>query len=270
LALTGIQPYTNKSVSSNENNQNEQADNAFGLPEGYFSHSARRILLKLEWEEEHRAYPLLSRFKEGTPFAVPAGYFQRNQVQLELLDTPTLLSQPKQAGFSTPDAYFETQQATVLSALLSASDSELQHCPVLGGIDKRNCFKVDEGYFEANERLLNTLLEPSRQARIIDLFFARKSYVAAAMLLMCAGIWLYSVYGRPAVVEGDCGTIACLEKADLMKARVLESADSDELYELVNPGDLEKQLDKKKDEATAGKADSSLDNLDLEDLPDDI
>jgi hypothetical protein len=58
------------------------------------------------------------------------------------------------------------------------------------------------------------------------------------------GIWLYNFYFTPVAVK-DCGTMACVDKIDLLKVKHLEGLDNDELYELVNSKKLEQKLEKK-------------------------
>jgi hypothetical protein len=59
-----------------ENNENNGGPNNFGLPEDYFKKSAGSIMNKIEWLEEHKAYPNLTGLKKESGFVVPALYFE--------------------------------------------------------------------------------------------------------------------------------------------------------------------------------------------------
>jgi hypothetical protein len=231
-------------MSTEENNQFNLGSENFGLPGDYFERSAASIVNKIEWTEEHKAYPHLLALRNKKVFALPSGYFAGSASRLELLDFPVLLALPKQQTFKTPSNYFDTAEVSVLSKAMREETDELAAFSRLHSIRKQNPFSVDETYFTVNEKLLTTLLEPDHKpARIIDLFFSRTSYVAAALLMIGLGLWLYSIYVRPVQQQQDCGTMACVDKTDLLKARNLEGLDNDELYELVNPKELEKKLE---------------------------
>lgn len=256
-------------MSGDINNQNNGENSSFGLPDGYFERSAGSIINKIEWQEEHKEFPRLVAIRDKSVFTLPGEYFSHHATDLELLDFPKLLSLKKDSGFSVPPAYFSEAEVKELASVMNQNSAESDGHTTLASIEKINCFRVSEDYFETNARLLNTLLKPERSARIVDLFFARKAYVAAALLFMCLGLWLYSIYLRPVVESADCGTIACLDKADLVKAGDLENLDNEDLYELVNSGELEKKLEAPKSTEKKFKTDSSSDNL-IDYLPEDL
>jgi hypothetical protein len=258
-------------MSVEQNNQFENNEGSFGLPNDYFKKSAGSIMNKIEWEEEHKAYPSLRQLKSSSPFIVPDNYFALNETLLELTGFPVLKTIAKTNAFKIPDAYFESAEVKELAGVMLDETNELATFEKLGAIKKQNCFKVDEAYFDVNEKLLITLLKPEKSARIVDLFFLRRSYVAAAMLLTALGLWLYAIYLRPVQKLKDCGTIACVDRMDLMKNKNLESLDNEELYELIDAGELEKKLEKKNSSSSTNKQqDSSLNNLTVDELMDEI
>ena len=230
----------------NENNSFSSDPNAFGLPEGYFQKSAGAILSKLEWLEEHKQFPLLQKFPRESVFQVPTGYFDRQADQLELLNTPVLASLKKQGVFSVPSDYFEERMLNELASQPGEDE------PLLALIPRENHFKVDPAYFSKNEqRLRQLLLQTEQPPRVMPLFGARTWMAAAAVLLLTFGVWLYDFYFVP-VATSDCGTVACVDKQDLLKSKTLESLESDELYDLVNSEKLEEKLNTKSTQNSNG------------------
>jgi len=260
---------------NNENNELNKEPNKFGMPEGYFQKSANSIIQKIEWIEEHKVYPNLSALKKDSGFVVPANYFNEKEIKLELLDFPTLSSLDKTNKFKTPANYFE---ALDLSYLVS-EENELQNFETLRSITKKNNFKVDENYFASAEEKINAaLLDEKKEAKVVKLFSPKLWYAAAAMLVITLGLWIYNQYYKVEELK-DCGTLACVDKFDLVKAKNLEALDNDELYELVDTKKLEEKLKDKPEVKTEIKTetktekkdlDTSLKNVSEEDLLDEI
>jgi len=90
------------------------------------------------------------------------------------------------------------------------------------------------------------------------------------MLLVVISVWIYNYYFKPVEVN-DCGTIACVDRMDLVKTKNLEALDNEELYELVNPAELEKNLNSGRDKKTPTiSPDSGLKDIPTEELLDEI
>src|SRR5687767_1856511 len=77
----------------------------FGLPEDYFKSSALNLKARMEWLEEHRAFPALLAMNRETGFTVPEGYFTKTD--LELAAYPTLKEMKSLRPFMAPSGYFE-------------------------------------------------------------------------------------------------------------------------------------------------------------------
>lgn len=194
----------------NENNQFDKQAGNFGLPEDYFQKSADSIKNKIEWQEEHKSFPSLSALKNINVFLIPKNYFEN-------------------LGLS---------EMTVLSEQVFNQDSVFENLKV---IPKQNSFKVPENYFSEKDLSLKQTLQVQKEAKVFSLFSKRTGYAAAALVLVILGIWLYNFYLLSAQPV-DCGTIACLDKQDLVKVKSLEVLDDDQLYELVDPNTLEEKL----------------------------
>lgn len=252
--------------NENENRHSNQKPTNFGLPEGYFQTSAAKLMNRLEWQEEHKEFKLLQELKDNTGFVVPKNYFNKREQKTELLDYPVLASLGKPAGFSVPKDYFADAEVLELSKVFSGEESK----PVFE--IKQNGFKTEASYFQDNEtRLKKLLAEEKNDVGIISLFSVKRIGLAsAAMLLIALGFWMYGLYTNE-VEDKDCGTIACIDRVDLLKAKTLENLETDELYELVNSKKLEENL-KSKDTGKKQKEDSSVKSDDeaMDDLLDGI
>jgi hypothetical protein len=260
---------------NNENKDLNKEPNKFGLPKGYFDNSANSIIQKIEWIEEHKAYPFLSKLKKQSGFVVPTEYFSENESKLELLDFPTLFSLNRTNNFKTPANYFEELESLQFSNLLIDEEKELEAFEKLNAIKKQNNFKVDENYFNAStEKLTTAVLSEKKEAKVIKLFSPKVWYAAAAVLTITLGLWVYNQYYKVEEFK-DCGTLACVDKFDLVKSKNLEALDNDELYELVDTKKLEEKLNNKADNKSENKnnekdLDTSLKNVSQEDLLDEI
>ncbi|MBA3682751.1 MAG: hypothetical protein H0W73_16550 [Bacteroidetes bacterium] len=262
-------------LENNENNGINQEPSKFGMPEGYFQKSANSIIQKIEWIEEHKAYPNLSNLKKESGFVVPEKYFNENESKLELIEFSKLISIDKTNVFKIPANYFESVD---LSYLLN-EENELQGFGKLNSLAKTNNFKVGENYFAVSEeKITAALLNDKKEAKVIKLFSPKLWYAAAAMLTITLGLWLYNHYYKIEELK-DCGTLACVDKVDLVKAKNLENLDNDELYELVDTKKLEEKLEAKPEKNTESKTeaktekkdlDTSLKNVSEEDLLDEI
>lgn len=235
---------------------------SFGLPEGYFEQSARAVFNKVEWLEEHKEFPMLLSLQVTKAFSVPAGYFEKDG---ELLQYPALLAIKKQRPFTVPGGYFEAQELNELSTVLNGKEE------VLAFIPKQNGFRVTDTYFEKKEVQLQHLLSKKEQpARVISLFGPKIRLAVAATLITALGLWLYQANTpTPVQEEKDCGTMACLDKLELLKSKSIESLETEELYDLVNSKDLEKKL-QNKEAASAKTSHDSLEDELIDELPDEI
>ncbi len=256
------------SKNPENNDQNEQPNN-FGLPDGYFDRSAASIVNKIEWVEEHKEFKHLSSLKKETGFSVPENYFDKLEEDLELMAYPNLLSRKKDPGFSVPQNYFEEAEVNELGKVLLTAENEISSLDKLNAIKKENSFSVDENYFSDSEKRIISAL--NNEAKVINLFKPKVMFSAvAAVLTLVLGLWIYNQYFKT-VTSKDCGSLACLDKKDLLKGKSLESLDNDELYELVNTKKLEEKLDKKSEKRSGTQnTDTSLKNVSTDELLDEI
>ena len=257
----------------NGNNPFNNEPGNFGLPEGYFQKSAGSIFNKIEWQEEHKEFQKLLELKNKNTgdfgFDVPQGYFSKRADSFEDLQYPGLAALKRNPGFEVPKGYFEEAEVKELSNVFSDQTDELLSFSTLKSLPKYNHFKVKEGFFEENEKEIKRVLNNPPTGRVVNLFGRRMAFAAAAVFMLSLGFWIYDFYFKPVELK-DCGTMACVDKQDLVKTKNLEGLDNDDLYELVNPADLEKKLETKENTKNKETKDSSLKNVSTEDLLDEI
>lgn len=252
-----------------ENNNLNDSQNNFGLPEDYFKKSAGNILNKIEWVEEHKQYAKLSELKKETGFVVPETYFENTESKLELLAYPSLSKLDKNSGFIVPENYFEEREVAELSTVINDGD-ELSHTERLKTIRKQNPFSVNENYFEISAQKITTAL--AKEAKVINLFGRKTMYSAvAAVMAIVLGLWIYNQYFKTVEAQ-DCGTLACVDKNDLVKAKNFENIDNEELYQLVDTKKLEQNLENKtkSNQKEKNGTDTSTKNISNEELLDEI
>jgi hypothetical protein len=255
---------------NNENNHLNSEPNNFGLPQGYFQNSANSIVNKIEWVEEHKNFPALEKLKKQTGFIIPNDYFVNNENKLELIEFPKLSALNKINAFKTPANYFNELEEKQFVHFFNENDLEILG-EKLSTIPKQANFKVKENYFDSSaEKISNSLLNEKKGGKLIKLFSPKIYYAAAAILTITLGLWFYNHYFLVAETK-DCGTLACVDKADLLKTKNLENLDNDQLYELVDTKKLEEKLENKTNNTTKNEdIDTSLNNVSVDDLLDEI
>lgn len=238
---------------ADNNNIPSTNSGSFGVPGNYFASSAQHIINRIEWEEEHTEFPQLVALRTN-PFVTPQEY-EWLETSVETVVFQDLYSLRQHNTFEVPEHYFEASAYAIQSACEPDSSA-------LYSVKRASAFVVPANYFNTTAEQLHTQLHNSTTGRVISLF-RKASLAAAAVLFVVISFVGYRLYHQP-VAEGDCGTIACLDRKELMQHQTLDVIDNEELFELVNPADLEKQLngpDKKSDDSS-----STLDELYEEEL----
>jgi hypothetical protein len=163
-------------------------------------------------------------------FSLPPGYEESTRKKIsdrilnleEIRDCKNLSDLHGIHFFITPDHYFE--ETTEVRSVISV----LQH-------DKGTSFVLPEDYFlEKNYTL------PSA-AKVIS-FRGLATWAAAALLVLSAGFWIWTAY-KPVPQEVDCETLACVERADVLKSGELENLNDDDLLQLINDEEIDKSFD---------------------------
>jgi hypothetical protein len=185
---------------------NKDIQHGFLRPRDHNDDFARRMSAKLECLEEIREFKMLSALKGIRVFVIPEGYFVQ---KMELESLVFLPNKTEENKFLVPDGYFEKGAGTL-------TDNERR--PLAEKLD----ISVTEDIIPAGK------IRSLRQPLI---------WIAAALLLVALGTWLNQIYTVTPVQE-DCGTLACLEKRDVLKSGELDVLNEEELLLLLNDEDL--------------------------------
>lgn len=270
-------------MSKNRNNSNDNSNenNPFSLPDGYFGSFGKKMMHKIELAEELKEFEILSSLDKKLPFATPDNYFVSAEVKSELSSYPKLSAIKKQNVFATPELYFETSAKTIASKI--EITEELKAYPVLSSINKENSFAAPQNYFDGlSHRMRGEIFvsppEESGVVKILHLVFSKKAaYAIAATLVLSLGLYFYNSGAE--TVSGDCGTLACLDKKEIIQGTQLLNMDDDALMEMVNTDKLSKNLKENikqtvKEEETKTdkqtKEEYILENVDVNDIADEI
>lgn len=247
-------------TKDHENNSGQQPRERFGVPEGYFGSSAERILRRLDWEDDHVFYPRLKALKSSACFAVPTDYFEKATVLNELVMFPHLRSRKAEQPFGVPGDFFLNSEERFFERCANLSEET----PILLSPEKKSGFTVDRDFFEKSRQRTVKNVMPERTARVIPLFRIRIMRAVAAVLFVSLGIWIYSSYADP--VSEDCGTIACVDRKDLLKSGSIDNLENEDLYDMVDVAELEMKLMN----GERKKHVDSIDNFETEEYPEEI
>ncbi len=244
---------SNTTNNPEENNFSfdQNRKNPFAMPEGYLDAFTKKINNRIELEEELKEFPILSAVSKAPVFSIPKKYFSKNESVLDHLyesQTYTVLNKIVKPELKSiyPD-YFETL-AHAVSKQIEITD-ELKEYSALYSIDKQNSFVVTPGYFDniadgVKDRYHATKKENiSLFEKIFD-YILKPKVVFAYSLTLIIGIGSFLYFNQPAsfINSGDCKTLACLEKRELLNEQSMNKFSDDDLYELVDVEELNKQL----------------------------
>lgn len=260
-------------MKNNYNNNSEEENFLFGpdkklpfaLPEGYFDAFLAKMVLKFEVYSELNDLPTLQAMNKKNQLELPADYFKKSLNKLEytyeLSQFKTLGSIPKPTEAQWNDEY---QKHLNSQKQVKVDTNELSGFTVLSAMKKENAFAVQPDYFDNVEQQVKEKYKASQNeqgARIINLWsIVRNPRVAiAASIVLIFGIsavW-YASRPKPIVVPGDCHTLACLEKNELLNEHNVRDFDEDNLYDMVDVESLDKQLSSDSTTVTSVATDSA-------------
>ena len=269
-------------MTTNYNNQSEEENflfgkdkkNPFAVPQGYFESLSAKVLNKIEVEEELKQYAVLSALtppqpsllrqmlrinSERGPFIVPENYFIKNENLLEyryeLATFNALASIPKPVLKPLSEEYLDSLSAKILKQIEVAD--ELKEYSMLSELQKEKVFVVAPDYFETIADKVKERYHSSKREKIsvveqvLSLLFKPKMAFAYSMVLI-VGIGMFFFFNKPNTVTipaetGDCKTLACLERKELLNDHTIQNLDEENLYDLVDADQLDKQLSDTKD-----------------------
>ena len=223
--------------------------NSFIAPEGYFEALPSRLMNRIEFEQELQNYQTLSDIDRKLKFTVPQNYFIDLENILEYKFeqyTYTELSKTPKSGLSMPSVdYFAGLENKIMNRI--ELESELKEFKTLSSLEKKNSFATTPGYFESNAQVVKQKypdVKPFGAGIVKQLnatIFSQKMAIAAglALILGISAIWYFSQNGSP-VQSGDCQTLACLEKHELLNDKNIHEFSEENLYDMVDLEELDK------------------------------
>ncbi len=88
----------------------------FGLPEDYFDASKKRLLEKLELQNELKSFLVLGTIKKENPFSLPQNYFAETEIKTLY---PEIYKAGRENQFGVPANYFDKSKEKLLSEIHS-------------------------------------------------------------------------------------------------------------------------------------------------------
>jgi len=251
-------------MTTNYNNQEEEnflfgkdKKRPFVVPTGYFDKLPGFFLNKIEALQELEQYQALSGITSPRPFpkergfVVPQNYFSKNENLLEYRYELTLFSElskiPKPSLKPLKDEYLNTLSAKILKQTEQAE--ELKSYAALAAIDKKKPFAVAPDYFDtiADKVKERYHSEKEQKVSVVEqvlslIFKPRMAFAYSVVLIVGIGLAVYFNQPDKFVQPGDCKTLACLERNELLNDRTMQNLDEENLYDLVDVDELDKQL----------------------------
>ncbi len=228
--------------------------NPFALPTDYFDSLSDKLINKIEIIQELEHYPSLSAVNQQLYFGLPQNYFIENEnlleyrYELSALNELSKISKPVLNPLT--EGYLEALSNNVLKQIELAD--ELKSYSVLAEIKKENAFAVDPDYFETVADNVKERYHSSNTPKIsiveqvLGLLFKPKMAFGYSIVLI-VGMGLFFYFNQTGTVVtpadlGDCKTLACLERKELLNEHTIQNLDEENLYDLVDADQLGKQL----------------------------
>lgn len=220
-------------------------------PDGYFEAFSKKMMARIEAEEELKDFSALAAISKRSPFTVPGGYFENAaDYSEELTAYPQLGNIARPSYVPVDAAYFEAMQQQVLYKAELAE--ELKPYPSLYAIDKRQpALAVPADYFEDLAGHVKDRIHSRAETPVVGLLTRIAAFVLRPKTALSFGLALILVvgllvYNRPGAavqpVSGDCKTLACLEKGDVLNDHTMHSLDDESLMDIVDVNTLSHQI----------------------------
>ncbi len=252
-------------MKNNDYNLNDESNfpldnngkNAFDLPADYFSKFEDKLKRKMELENELSEFPVLSSIQKTNVFTEPANYFQSIENSLEYkteLASYPKLEVVKKPAFSDLTEEYKQQFQLALNYKVELAE-ELNAYQTLYTIDKVNPFVVSADYFESvGERVKDRIYSAnetkiSALTTILDFIFGKKLALSFILVLAIGASFYFNQTSEiiPEETTGDCKTLACLERQEILNNKAITNFDEDQLIDMVDVNKLNEQLNSKKE-----------------------
>lgn len=230
---------------------NIERKNSFDYPEGYFETLSLRLLNRIEFENELEEYKTLATMNRQLKFSIPENYFNNLanilEYKLELSVYSELHKLRKQALSQPPAGYFETLDKNIIEKQEQAL--ELEEFKILSSLKKKNSYTIEPAHFESQEQTAKDKYHQTQQPpsgiirRISSTIFQPKLAIAASIAVILGTIVFWHISRSDSALQpGDCKTLACLEKHELLNEKNINDFDDENLYEMVDVDELDKNV----------------------------
>lgn len=119
---------------------------------------------------------------------------------------------------------------------------------MLSSVQKKNEFKLPSDYFDGvSDKVKDKYAAAPKEAVVVPLWkkIANPKFAVAASIALIIGVSAIWYVTRPEAIiidSGDCHTLACLEKNELLNEHNIRDFDEENLYDMVDVESLDKQL----------------------------
>lgn len=226
---------------------------AFTMPTDYFNALEQRIINKIEAAEEASEFSILAGINKQNEFIIPDNYFAKaenileHKVELEGLSELSKITKPVLKLFTSE--YLNSLTETITNKI--TLQDELKEYATLYSLEKENAFAISADYFDTIADSVKEKVHSKSKVRIsiidnILAFIFKPKYSVAFGILVIIGVSsvIYFNKNKTVITDGDCKTLACLEKREMLNERTVREMDDENLYDMVDVDKLDEQLTK--------------------------
>ena len=227
----------------------------FAVPAQYFNSLEQRIINKIEAMEELNEFSILSAIDKQKEFIIPENYFSKaeNKIeyQVELAEFNVLNKIAKPAFNTLPEEYQNSLTERIVNKV--ELQEELKEFATLYSLTKQNAFEIRADYFDSLADTIKERIAGKNNTRVslIEKFIfsiINPKFVISFGIVVITGIAtvFYFKNKNTSGTDGDCKTLACLEKKEMLNEHTIREMDDDNLYDMVDVDMLDEQISKGK------------------------
>jgi hypothetical protein len=127
----------------------------------------------------------------------------------------------------------------------------LKDFATLYSLEKQNAFEVNADYFDTVADKVKARIYDNGKSKVsvleqLFLLILKPKYSISFGVILITGIATAFYFNNKttALPDGDCKTLACLEKREMLNEHTIREMDDDNLYDMVDVDKLDKQIAK--------------------------
>ena len=248
-------------MSENNNIEKDYENFLFGknkevpfiVPPHYFNSLEQRIINKIEAAEETSEFSILSNISKEKEFIIPENYFNdvENKIEyaIELSELGELSKIAKPALSELSPEYENSFRDRIINKI--EFQEELKEFSTLYALDKQQNFEIHADYFDTVAANVKEKIHSKTNSGVsvleeIAYFILKPTFRFAFGIVVITGIAavFYLKNNTAKINDGDCKTLACLEKREMLNEHTIRDMDDDNLYDMVDVDKLDKQITK--------------------------